>query len=307
MASFAGEPFVTAALPDYETERTLVVLYLIVSSVLWIFVVPLLLLLLFPTTKDSSTGAASSTIQTTTRTQRGHKKKSIVKTKKTIVVSKSDTKKNGHISPSTTTPTTTVTSFPAATGSAVGGVLTAVAILLLYNPHNYYTSRRVFAAPLLHESECQTILDYAAQAAAANAQQYSSALNEQQQDKNSSTLLDPPVGWQKTRHSSYPTTDLNLVTDPFSSDARTYISRLLDRRLSPLMSRLYGIPIASIRANDMFVVRYDAHNDDTNHPYARQFLRNHTDESDISFNILLNRNFTGTCILPKCTVVQLTT
>ena len=94
-----------------------------------------------------------------------------------------------------------------------------------------------------------------------------------------------PVGWQKTRHSTYPTTDLNLVTDPFSREARQYISQKLDRRLAPLLERIYGVTPRAIRANDMFVVRYDAK--------ERPFLEKHTDDSDISFNILLSDDFEG--------------
>ena len=105
-----------------------------------------------------------------------------------------------------------------------------------------------------------------------------------------STLLQEPVGWQKQRHDSYPTTDLNLVTDPFTNEDRLQLSLWLDRRLAPLIGRIYGIPVeASIRANDMFVVRYDHENS----AHQRSFWRNHTDDGNISFNVLLNTEFEG--------------
>mmetsp|Transcript_6094 Transcript_6094/g.13444 ORF Transcript_6094/g.13444 Transcript_6094/m.13444 type:complete len:247 (+) Transcript_6094:701-1441(+) len=51
------------------------------------------------------------------------------------------------------------------------------------------------------------------------------------------------------------------------------------------MARIFGITQASIRTNDMFVVRYDAE--------KRAHLANHSDDGDISFNILLNDDFEG--------------
>ena len=83
---------------------------------------------------------------------------------------------------------------------------------------------------------------------------------------------------------SYPTTDMNLVVDFQKSDLDV-ISSLLNARLSPLLERIYGISKNSIRANDMFIVRYDGK--------GQQALRPHTDYSHISFNILLNDGFVG--------------
>ena len=64
-------------------------------------------------------------------------------------------------------------------------------------------------------------------------------------------LLSEPYGWQKTRHGIYPTTDLNIITDPFTKDDREWISNILNARLAPLIERIYGIPSSSIRANDV--------------------------------------------------------
>ena len=79
------------------------------------------------------------------------------------------------------------------------------------------------------------------------------------------------------------------MTDPFTRDDRSWLSDRLDSRLAPILERTFGVPASSIRANDMFVVRYDA-KEGGGH---RQFLRNHTDSSDISFNVLLNDEFEG--------------
>ena len=86
------------------------------------------------------------------------------------------------------------------------------------------------------------------------------------------------------RHDSYPTTDLNVVID-FSTEDKATLKRILDARLSPLIERVYGISRDSIRANDIFFVRYDGE--------GQQALNKHTDGSHISFNVLLNDEFEG--------------
>jgi hypothetical protein len=98
------------------------------------------------------------------------------------------------------------------------------------------------------------------------------------------SLLKAPEGWQKTRHAEYPTTDLNLVTDPFTKADRKWLAGMLNRRLSPLIERIYGITPGAIRADDMFVVRYDS---------QQTGLVRHTDFGDISINILLSSDFEG--------------
>jgi hypothetical protein len=84
---------------------------------------------------------------------------------------------------------------------------------------------------------------------------------------------------------TYPTTDLSVEHDPFTSMDRTWISNLLDRRLSPVLSRLYGVPPTAMRAYDLFVVQYEA-----SHQAA---LERHMDGGDIAVAILLNDEFEG--------------
>jgi hypothetical protein len=96
-----------------------------------------------------------------------------------------------------------------------------------------------------------------------------------------------PSGWKKDRHTLYPTTDLNLITDPFTPQDREWLASALDARLSPLMERSYGVFRGAIRANDMFVVRYDGGEE------GQDRLRVHTDSSHLSFNVLLNDEFEG--------------
>lgn len=147
---------------------------------------------------------------------------------------------------------------------------------ILSTSNNYYSARSVFVAPLLSNDECQHLIQSSHEAAQRNLKQF----------PDNDEFKQSPKGWRKERHGSYPTTDLNLVTDPFTKEDRKYLGTRLHARLSPLISRLYGVPPTSIRANDMFVVRYDAHE-------GQQALSAHTDEAHVSVNILLNDDFDG--------------
>ena len=65
------------------------------------------------------------------------------------------------------------------------------------------------------------------------------------------SVLDEPRGWRKDRHSSYATTDLNLVTDHFTQQDRAWLRDILNARLGPTIQRVYGITPSAIRANDV--------------------------------------------------------
>lgn len=178
-----------------------------------------------------------------------------------------------------------------------------------------FAARAVYQAPLLTVDECRHIIDMAHAAAERNVEFASKEAAKQeflrgagiisrvddeaddfiqQHQRNNNeghvvegrTLLDEPKGWTKDRHTSYPTTDLNLVTDPFTTNDRDFLKKILDARLAPLLERVYGIAPGAIRANDMFVVRHDFEN-------GQKSLRGHTDSSHVSFNILLNDEFSG--------------
>ena len=166
--------------------------------------------------------------------------------------------------------------------------------LIATSPNNITTARRVYQAPLLKLSECQMIIDMAKRAAERNAKiaqaglalpiVSSDEIDDEEKRIEYTKLLQWPQGWKKDRHTSYPTTDLNVVVD-FEKEDLDVLSKLLNARLSPLLERIYGISKDSIRANDMFVVRYDG--------AGQQALNPHTDYSHISFNILLNDEFVG--------------
>jgi hypothetical protein len=164
------------------------------------------------------------------------------------------------------------------------GVTMAI-ILVHYNPYNYFAAKTVVQVPLLTPAECQSIVHMAHQAAARNVQN---------NNDSSTHLHQPPAGWQKQRHLSYPTVDLNWVTDGFTNEDRTWLTEhVLNPRLAPTLEKIWGIPASALRLYDLFVVRYDASTTDDPSELFQTKLRNHTDHGDISFNILLTDHFEG--------------
>lgn len=269
---FAGEKFLQAVLPNYEQERFRLTLWMVAAAFAWIFVMPTLL-------ASPAPEAA----------------------KKIIVLKK--TRRDGTVAVETRTvgegsdplQGKTRKRLRATWTSAIGCISTLFLMLMKLSPNNYYTSRMVFQSPVFTKEECQYIIDMSQRAAQRSYESAliappipvseSSPILERHSNRSLEGLLQEPIGWQKTRHYNYPTTDLNIVTDHFTVEDRTYLQNLLDRRLAPQLARIFGIPVTSIRANDMFVVRYDAG--------KRAHLTNHTDDGDISINILLNDEFRG--------------
>ena len=170
--------------------------------------------------------------------------------------------------------------------------ITIIFSILAFSPNNITTARRVYQAPLLNPAECQRIIDMGHRAAERKVQKatHELNLNLNSNDKEEyEKILKFPIGWGKDRHTSYPTTDLNVVVD-FEKEDLDYIEKTLNARLSPLLARIYGISQDSIRAYDMFIVRYDG--EDVGEG-GQQGLTPHTDHSHLSFNILLNDEFSG--------------
>ncbi|KAL7575126.1 hypothetical protein ACA910_000493 [Epithemia clementina (nom. ined.)] len=272
-AVFPGEPFFQVHLPNYGRAHTVVPALLIISFVFWILVFPVFF------SKEKS---LELTPQQEARTPPAPTKK---KSKSSVAVSES---------PASDSKKQVIREVPIwVSALALLGFLATSLVVLWYAPYNSWLSRRVFEAPLLTRDECNEIVERAMAAAERNAQNTEARLAivggwENLSEKENHTLhmlMDHPSGWQKLRHQSYPTTDLNLVTDPFTKEDRDFIGGLMDRRLAPLLARIYGIPEGSIRSNDMFVVRYDVG--------KRTKLANHSDDGDISFNILLTDTFQG--------------
>ncbi|CAB9507265.1 Procollagen-lysine 2-oxoglutarate 5-dioxygenase [Seminavis robusta] len=321
---FGGEAWLQVALPDFGSEIQTVTLLLIGNTIFWVFFLPVLTGILDYEEEEanndklkdgqgttSSTNGKQQEKKAKTRTRRPSRDKAANGAAKISTTTDGDNHLNGKKKPKVADevpPTTT------AAHSVTGLLIGTMAIFLLWSPYNYYTSRRVFMAPLFTREECQHVIQMAHNAAQKN---YDRTLEADQAREFADTIYDndddsdddnddyeefqkdkilqlEPRGWQKTRHASYPTTDLNLVTDPFTGQDRAWLGQRFHARLAPLLSRIFGIPPRSIRANDMFVVRYDAPPDDNDDETVhRAYLANHTDDSDISFNILLNDEFEG--------------
>lgn len=130
--------------------------------------------------------------------------------------------------------------------------------VLLQSSQNSLVPRLVVEAPLLTPQECQSLMERAHKAAIANVFQHkmnhhNNALenDDNEEEEEVDPLLKEPAGWRKDRHSSYPTVDLNVVTDPFTKEDREWLEGILNRRLTPILQRVYGVSPASIRANDV--------------------------------------------------------
>jgi type IV secretory pathway protease TraF len=282
MVGFAGESFLEVRLPDYERAGRFLSLYLAAAAVFWIAVAPLLC-----TRKEEKIiirKVKEELVQNNKKTKR--KKGS----KRSDASNSSSSSSPGPMVETVRTTEKTIPPYVSAV-STLGFALTAGYLVLAVSPHNAFAPRGVFQAPLFTAEECAKVVEMAHAAADANYQRASKDISAGETNVNATAKAlaeEEPVGWQKTRHGSYPTTDLNLVTDPFTASDRAWIGNLLDRRLAPLLSRVFGVPPTAIRANDLFVVRYD-------HDKRSKLVR-HTDDSDISFNMLLNRDFEGTLL-----------
>jgi hypothetical protein len=89
------------------------------------------------------------------------------------------------------------------------------------------------------------------------------------------------MGWTKSRHGNYPTTDIPIVELP---ETLKFLRRALVERIYPLLTAQFGdfLPDASkLRVADGFVVKYDAAGGQTE-------LKPHRDGSVVSFNVALN-------------------
>lgn len=218
---FGGEELLIHRPPDYPSERIRMGVMLILAVAAWTIVIPFIVV---RTCLDVSRASPQ-----TYKPENGGRKRD-KKAKQPGIPSSDD--KNASLLGLVT---------------AVCSVMCFLNVfyLILTSPNNSYAARAVLEAPLFTPEECQRILDFSYDAAQRN---YDAAM--ETGDKQSK-LLTKPIGWQKSRHSLYPTTDLNLVVDPFTAEAREYIGHRLDARLAPLLERVFGIRPGAIRANDV--------------------------------------------------------
>ena len=313
------EEYLAADLPDYEKERFQIVIKICASIFLFIFVLPYI----FATKKVSANDDINTNCdkeQQNTDPQNpslpSSSKKKIHKNKKKI---RNGTKQkhnnespDGKESLQSSTVDKPQETDAVEFSAIISNILTLLCILsifciLFFSNNNLFPARTILQAPMLTRDECKHVIDIANKAAKVNAEKaqkekdlfmlanpdfnpYSSLDNIRDPDTIQFTkwkvLLKDPSGWHKDRHAAYETVDLNIVTDPFTAEDRTWLAERLNSRLAPLIEKGFGIFRGAIRANDIFVVRYDAANGQAN-------LRIHTDGSHVSWNILLNDEFEG--------------
>lgn len=94
-------------------------------------------------------------------------------------------------------------------------------------------------------------------------------------------------GWTVKRHKNYPTTDIPITYIPSLS---TPLMNYCIAHILPLISKNYKMNYYFLSISDLFIVKYDVD--------GQNYLDWHRDGSIISFNILLNDDFTdgGTAI-----------
>ncbi|CAB9529860.1 Procollagen-lysine,2-oxoglutarate 5-dioxygenase 1 [Seminavis robusta] len=289
-------------LPNYEAKCMVLSVVVIVTAVFWVVIFPYVAsrLLMEPEEVDTSkkkdtpstdTATTSSTPSTKAKPSNGMKRRGKSNKKSTTDANKKTTQKDpSQAKDETPPPEPPSVPLPILAVASLGCMVSLFYEVMTMSPYNTFVARGVFQVPILTALECEQLINISMAAAKINQDM---ALQEQQRaeiageslNRSMESLLWEPKGWQKLRHGNYPTTDLNVITDPFQKKDLDWLQEKLDARLAPTLSRIYGLPESAIRANDMFVVRYDAD--------FRAKLENHTDDSDISINVLLTDDFEG--------------
>ncbi|GMH76341.1 hypothetical protein TL16_g07045 [Triparma laevis f. inornata] len=103
--------------------------------------------------------------------------------------------------------------------------------LTLFSNHEaVQTSRTVFKTNMLDIKECKEIIKMASRA---------------------------KMNWTTDRHPAVPTVDMN-VEEAFQDKDKAKLTKIFDERLSPFIEKTLGITRNSVRADDMFIVKYSA-------------------------------------------------
>jgi chemotaxis protein histidine kinase CheA len=269
---FPVEHLLTEPLPEYERERLGVAIKLIATFVFFIVILPTMMATPVAESKDSaesssmkessssSKSKSTSTSKTNGKSSKRHKKNKEQPTSNEKEQEKETPKQN--VEETIVVEVNPLTSFI----SVIGCMVFMTLVLIQHSPDNYYTPNAVFQAPMLTKDDCHEILQMADTAAASNYENAKSvhAMYDlmmgaaaggggeiMEANDTVKGLLEDPPGWNKARHKAYPTTDLNLVTDPFTKEDREWIQQKMDARLSPIIQRIYGVPPSAVRATDV--------------------------------------------------------
>lgn len=280
---FPGEEYLTVTLPNYDWERRLIIYKIIGSLILFLIVLPMWFSTKVVTNATTSTDAKKASTKNNVNSSETPSSKRRGK--------KSNTDKDHKSTPSKPTSQQSETkdevvheiSSIASNFFSLCFVL-SIFTILFFSENNLFPARTLLRAPVFTREECQDIIDMAHEAAARNSQEaekermllltehpelfsvdvdsqgniplnYTTTTPENlqlyQKFNKVNSLLRSPKGWKKDRHTHYPTTDLNLVTDPFTAEDKEWLGQRLDARLAPLVERAFGIARGAIRANDV--------------------------------------------------------
>ncbi len=301
---FPGEEYLTITLPNYDWERRLIVYKIVGSLIVFLLVLPMWL------SKKVVTKTAINTDAKTKATEKSQVNPSMTLPGKRRG-KKANADKDCKSAPSKSSQQPETKEEVAYEISSIATnffslcfVLSVFAILF-FSDNNLFPARTLLRAPVFTREECQHIIDMAHRAAARNSQEaekekgmlfiehpelFSIELDSQgniplnhttttsenlqlyQKFNKVNSMLKSPIGWKKDRHTHYPTTDLNLVTDPFTAEDKEWLGQKLDARLAPLVERALGIARGAIRAND---VSGSIFSFITTRRYPCQFANNH--------------------------------
>ena len=285
---FPGEDFLTVRLPNYDWERRLIVYKIIAVIAVFLFILPFYSTTKAVTTTPTEKTVSESNEETSQKlkNQNASQQSSKRRAKKS---SKCNGKKGEFQPQPQTEPKEEIAYELPYLVSNIFNLSCIISIfgVLFFSTNNLFPARTLMRAPVFTREECQSIIDMAHRAAKRNAKEAErerglfivkhpelvdlelnangtfinikdgsivtdlDTIQLKQKMNKLNSMLNYPNGWKKDRHSSYPTTDLNLVTDPFTVEDREWLGQRLDARLAPLVERGYGIARGAIRANDV--------------------------------------------------------
>jgi len=231
---FPGEKYLLEELPDYGSERQMLLVKFFFTFVFWTMLVPFILASerqvvvgnetagskeetvasTTTTTKLSSRTIRKTTTTTTIKVQRKTRKKSA----KSRANKKSESKQNQNnnvrstdTEKSNTSSTVRVVDGITNTICIVAFILHMIYILLTASPDNYYTSRTVFETPLFSQAESDHLVEMAERVARENYDMAKKFVKTNPDEIKNGTdsskiegYLKEPYGWQKRDTSFIP-------------------------------------------------------------------------------------------------------
>mmetsp|Transcript_54249 Transcript_54249/g.131624 ORF Transcript_54249/g.131624 Transcript_54249/m.131624 type:complete len:545 (+) Transcript_54249:103-1737(+) len=306
---FGGESFLEYELPNYD-DREQQLSSMIVSTVIVSILFMIVLMISVSNTGSNVSTSRSSNINNGNNKQRRKVYKvQIVNGKEVLVplipVEKNEKVTSGEESKGDSKGSSISSSaignigLPWLVAAVIMGLVVGLVgsfyVVLTSSPQNVDVARGIFEAPFLTDTEVHEWMNIGANVAGRNMEKVQQQQQQSQGSGSDGTALTtkalydelntPPFGWRKQRQPEYPLTDLQVEDDPFFDDELDWIQDKLDKRLSPLIHRVYNIPPVALTAPGQLLVRYE--------PSVRTSLERHTDNQDLSYLVLLSTNFTG--------------